>query len=266
MYDYGARNYDPALGRFHNMDRFSEKYEKLSPYSYTMNNPVFFVDINGDSISVAGKYRGDINKILEQSFGANSSKFSYSKKGMLMFNGKASDLSKDERKAFKELNKLMSSSNTFEVLIEENINFTDKNGNEQSVNTGSDGSKGDTAVYDTSTKDGNGILGLNPNPSSIKVNVIDVKYDENGNQIPANYSDMLLNGGRGPERTFTLYENFWHGVGHLIGGAGNLGNAMEVENLGGAIHKNVSTDASGNKTYTPATITTKNFNLDHPKK
>ncbi len=33
-----------------------------------------------------------------------------------------------------------------------------------------------------------------------------------------------------------------------------------------AIHKNVSTDVSGNKTYTPVTITTKKFNLGHPKK
>ncbi len=108
--------------------------------------------------------------------------------------------------------------------------------------------------------------GLNPNPSSIKVNVIDVNYDKDGNQQPVRFGDMLLNNGKGPERTFTLYENFWHGAGHLIGGAGNHGKAMEVENLGGAIRKNVSTDSSGAKTYTPASITTKNYNLDHPKK
>lgn len=52
MYDYGRRNYDPALGRFMNMDRFSEKYLDNTPYSYTKNNPVFFVDVNGDSLAV----------------------------------------------------------------------------------------------------------------------------------------------------------------------------------------------------------------------
>lgn len=52
-YDYGARMYDPALGKFHTQDRFAGKYYDLSPYQYTANNPINFVDINGDSIWVA---------------------------------------------------------------------------------------------------------------------------------------------------------------------------------------------------------------------
>lgn len=49
-YDYGARNYDAQLGRFFNIDRFAEKYLGLTPYQYTANNPIFYVDANGDSI------------------------------------------------------------------------------------------------------------------------------------------------------------------------------------------------------------------------
>jgi RHS repeat-associated protein len=49
-YDYGARHYDAALGRFMTVDRFSEKYVSLSPYQYGANNPVNNLDINGDSI------------------------------------------------------------------------------------------------------------------------------------------------------------------------------------------------------------------------
>jgi len=52
LYDYGARQYDAALGRFHTMDRFSEKYYPLSPYQYGANNPINHIDINGDSIWV----------------------------------------------------------------------------------------------------------------------------------------------------------------------------------------------------------------------
>lgn len=52
MYDYGARNYDSAIGRFHNMDRFSEKYLGFSPYSYAGNNPIALLDIQGDSIGL----------------------------------------------------------------------------------------------------------------------------------------------------------------------------------------------------------------------
>ena len=49
-YDYGARMYDAALGRFMKTDRFSEKYVSLSPYQYGANNPVNNIDVNGDSI------------------------------------------------------------------------------------------------------------------------------------------------------------------------------------------------------------------------
>lgn len=48
--DYGARMYMPELGRFFTIDRFSEKYLSINPYHYGADNPVFYVDINGDSI------------------------------------------------------------------------------------------------------------------------------------------------------------------------------------------------------------------------
>jgi RHS repeat-associated protein len=48
--DYGARFYDPAIGRFSVIDRFSKKYQNLTPYQYTNNNPIRFIDVNGDSI------------------------------------------------------------------------------------------------------------------------------------------------------------------------------------------------------------------------
>jgi RHS repeat-associated protein len=50
MYDYGARNYDPALGRWMNIDPLAEKFSNISTYNYTANNPVLYVDPDGKDI------------------------------------------------------------------------------------------------------------------------------------------------------------------------------------------------------------------------
>ncbi|SFC66765.1 RHS repeat-associated core domain-containing protein, partial [Flagellimonas taeanensis] len=49
-YDFGARNYDPALGRWMNIDPLAEKYYSISPYTYVANNPLYFKDPDGERI------------------------------------------------------------------------------------------------------------------------------------------------------------------------------------------------------------------------
>ena len=46
-YDYGARFYDPVLGRWHAGDLHAESYFSWSPYNYVANNPIILTDPNG---------------------------------------------------------------------------------------------------------------------------------------------------------------------------------------------------------------------------
>jgi RHS repeat-associated protein len=47
-YDYGARHYDAALGRFLTVDPMAEKMMLWSPYGYCLNNPMKYVDKDGE--------------------------------------------------------------------------------------------------------------------------------------------------------------------------------------------------------------------------
>ena len=50
--DYGARMLDDEWVRWWSMDNKAEKYSSISPYAYCLNNPILFVDPDGNDIVI----------------------------------------------------------------------------------------------------------------------------------------------------------------------------------------------------------------------
>jgi RHS repeat-associated protein len=52
VYDFGARNYDQALGRWMNLDPLADKFFDYTPYNFVKNNPLIYIDPDGKDIII----------------------------------------------------------------------------------------------------------------------------------------------------------------------------------------------------------------------
>ena len=96
-YDFGARIYDPRLGRWLAVDPLTKKYPHLSPYNFVTNNPIIFVDPDGRIIKVATKDgQKQTIKILAKAFGKKADNFSFNNNNELVFAGDPSSFTKAE--------------------------------------------------------------------------------------------------------------------------------------------------------------------------
>jgi RHS repeat-associated protein len=98
LYDFGARNYDPQLGRWHNSDPLADKYYDYSPFQYVANNPLIFIDPNGKEIKPGTNWEGSKWQSVFNNLEKSSKVF---RKIIKPFTGKAIDY-KLNNSGFKE--------------------------------------------------------------------------------------------------------------------------------------------------------------------
>ncbi|MBR9914714.1 MAG: hypothetical protein GYB32_07795, partial [Algicola sp.] len=133
-YDYGARNYDASLGRFMNIDRFAEKYENMNPYQYTFNNPIRFIDVNGDYVFI-GINNDDGDQIYSVLYdGGKAYHYTKDNNGKITKGEEYDGASNFVAQATKTLDKLKSSGKTGKGLVNyfsgANNNITIRSGEE----------------------------------------------------------------------------------------------------------------------------------------
>lgn len=75
-YNFGGRQYDMQIGRWTGIDKLATNYTAFSPFVYSVNNPVFYVDHDGNKVY---RYDGNKSRTLQDGESFVQSSWTYNK-------------------------------------------------------------------------------------------------------------------------------------------------------------------------------------------
>ena len=65
-YDFGWRDYDPAIARWTTIDPLAEKRHELTPYNFVQNSPMFRIDPDGLTDYTLNKETGEVAQVGDE--------------------------------------------------------------------------------------------------------------------------------------------------------------------------------------------------------
>jgi RHS repeat-associated protein len=228
-YGYQWRDYDPAIGRFNKIDRFANKYDDLTPYHFSANNPIYYKEVRGDSINVAQQYQQQFTQVLNGIFGGNAGDFSFNNSNNLVFNGSVKDLTKAQKKVFKGgFGDLLNEETVTNVIFEASYIADEGNG---------------TAVLNAQARQGEATISASES-GDFSQNYVVIDPNVQRNQTVMEVTEEFFNrqvdptrkidAANPPYRAANIQTNptltTFHGFGHIINGGKSQDKVIDYEN------------------------------------